>query len=176
MSNGLQASCRPHCRGHHGHGVFRAARRCACEEENEIPGRYDDAVARRPQHRAGKDLLVRHVSLRRVRRAGRPLLSLSSLVRELPSRFAIAEQFVLAPAAVGATVLSRGNSAYMTPRAQPRSQVAPLICNARRARCMRRQWEGFAKSTSACHQIFVRVSSSFATRAKWQLDQTGSSR
>src|SRR3954466_12780866 len=61
ISNGLQASCRPYCRGHHGHGVLRAARRRAGEEENEIPGRHDDAVARRPQHRAGADLLVRHV-------------------------------------------------------------------------------------------------------------------
>src|SRR3954466_314450 len=33
LSNALQASCRPCCRGHHGHGILRAARRCACEED-----------------------------------------------------------------------------------------------------------------------------------------------
>src|SRR3954466_1356313 len=58
ISSGLQASCRPYCSGHPVHAVLRAARRCAREEENEISGRHDDAIARRPQHRAGTDLLV----------------------------------------------------------------------------------------------------------------------
>jgi hypothetical protein len=89
ISNGLQASRRFYCRGHRGHSVLRAARRCAREEENETPGRRDDAVARRPQHRAGADLRIRHVSLRRVRRAGRPLLSLNCRARALSQRLCI---------------------------------------------------------------------------------------
>ena len=166
VSDGLQASCRPYGRGHHGHSILCAARRCACEEENEIPRRHDDAVARRPQHRAGADLLVRHVSLRRIRRAGRSLLSLSSRTRVLNSGFAIAG--AIRP---GSSRRRGNNSHDAAVRSRSHCREDPIMTTMGEERRMR---PPSAPASRFAINICL-VSSSFA-RGDAKADQTGSSR
>ena len=90
---------------------------------------------------AGKDLLVRHVSLRRVRRAGGPLLSLSS-----PRT---SQRFAIAGAIRSGARRRRGNSAYMTPPYEAASRSrASQSCSARGARCF--------KSSCVCRAVLQR--------------------